>query len=207
MDPLMIQEGTDEGLEANPDEMTQSLWKQPAGFTWNSQHHREELGDLRVSGKEPERPKTSVPARVSLEPASGGKSIGLESERQGLEEEEALPTTVIKSESADPASGDKEDKVDSHPPGPPASEASTPKTTAPVSKGPYLAEPRILPPEGAFADQPDTWGPNPRQWMTIEQQGELTEELAKLEAPLSQFKVSEATKSGVPEPVDIMRWW
>ena len=113
---------------------------------------------------------------------------------------------ALKSETADSASGDKKDKVDSHPPGPPASEASTPKTTAPVPKGPYLAEPRILPPEFCFADQPESWGPSPRQWMTLEQQVEFAEELAKLEAAPSLSKVTGVTKSGGPEPMDFMRW-
>ncbi|KAL8885406.1 MAG: hypothetical protein Q9215_006737 [Flavoplaca cf. flavocitrina] len=185
MDPLTIQEGTDASVQANPNKITRSLGERPLSSIWSTQRRREELGDLPASGKQPKRPKTSIPPRVPLEPASGVKSTGPESERQALKKGEALPLTIIESETADPASGASKDKMDSHPPGPPASEASTPKTTAAVQKGPYLAEPRIPPPECCFADQPETWGPIPRQWMTLEEQVEFAEELAKLEAPIS----------------------
>ncbi|KAI4272771.1 MAG: hypothetical protein LQ337_005069 [Flavoplaca oasis] len=73
----------------------------------------------------------------------------------------------------------KEDKLDSQPPALPATTAPTPQMTAPVPKGPYLAQPRIPPPQGCYAHLPHTWGPNPRQWMTIAQQERFKVELAE----------------------------
>lgn len=65
----------------------------------------------------------------------------------------------------------------------------------PTPKGAYLAQPRIRVPKHAVADLVSSWGPTPRQWMTIEQQEDFEEELTELEASKDAKKPSGATDS------------
>ena len=63
-------------------------------------------------------------------------------------------------------------------------EPSPPPTQAPAPtpKGAYLAQPRISVPNHAIASRTSSWGPTPRQWMTIKQQEDFKDQLAELEA-------------------------
>ncbi|KAI4207990.1 MAG: hypothetical protein LQ349_009793, partial [Xanthoria aureola] len=68
---------------------------------------------------------------------------------------------------------------------------------APTPKGAYLAQPRISVPNHAIASLTSSWGPTPRQWMTIKQQEEFKDQLAELEAYKHGTNLLDATKSGV----------
>lgn len=57
--------------------------------------------------------------------------------------------------------------------------ASAPTTSIP--KGPYWVKPKTPPPVSCIEDQPDTWGPTPRQGITLDETADFQEELARLE--------------------------
>ncbi|KAI4106729.1 MAG: hypothetical protein LQ339_002920 [Xanthoria mediterranea] len=68
---------------------------------------------------------------------------------------------------------------------------------APTPKGAYLAQPRIPVPMHAIASLTRSWGPTPRQWMTIKQQEDFKDQLVELEASMHDTNLLDATKSGV----------
>ncbi|KAI4219615.1 MAG: hypothetical protein L6R36_008195 [Xanthoria steineri] len=68
---------------------------------------------------------------------------------------------------------------------------------APTPKGAYLAQPRIPVPMHAIASLTSSWGPTPRQWMTIKQQEDFKDQLIELEASMHDINLLDATKSGV----------